>query len=40
MTLITKSQKKDLSKADRSEKFSEIKENYLATFSEEELEEK
>src|SRR6056300_1021148 len=32
--------KEGLSKADRSEKFSEIKENYLAKFSEEELEEK
>src|SRR5210317_951172 len=32
--------KEGLSKADRSEKFSEIKENYLATFSEEEISEK
>jgi len=32
--------KEGLSKADRSEKFSEIKENYLATISEEEISEK
>ena len=32
--------KKALSKGDRSEQFSEIKENYIAKFSEEELEEK
>ena len=32
--------KEGLSKADRSEKFSEIKENYLANFSEEEISEK
>ncbi len=32
--------KEGLSKADRSKKFSEIKENYLATFSEEEISEK
>ena len=32
--------KQGLSKAERSEKFSEIKENFIATFTEEELEEK
>ena len=32
--------KQGLSKAERSEKFTEVKENYLATLSEEELEEK